>query len=143
MKIKAENALLNRDLQQAHQDEIESKQIIQKTKDLQQLEQQERVTKQALERESIRKRELQRQVDTAQRKVQNLCNQRYDQLIKIEERQQQVDMLLSEKSKLVTQRNELDTLLRDVEQNIQPTQFKNRIGDSNTAAGQDSSSDDI
>jgi type IV secretory pathway component VirB8 len=82
---------------------------------LQQLEQQERVTKQALERESIRKRELQRQVETAQSKVQNLCGQRYDQLIKIEERQQQVEMLLAEKSRLLVQRNELDTLLRDVE----------------------------
>jgi predicted S18 family serine protease len=82
---------------------------------LQQLEQQERVTKQALERESIRRRELQRQVETAQSKVQNLCGQRYDQLIKIEERQQQVEMLLAEKSRLLVQRNELDTLLRDVE----------------------------
>jgi hypothetical protein len=49
-----------------------------------------------------------------------------------------VESLLKEKTKLVRQKDELENLLKDVESNIHPTQFRNRIGE-----GANSSSDDI
>jgi hypothetical protein len=54
-----------------------------------------------------------------------------------------VDMLLSEKTKLIRHKTELENLLRDVESNIQPTQFRNRIGDGQGLIKDDSSSDEL
>jgi len=85
-----------------------------------------------MERDSYRVEETRKELETQKAKVQSLCQQRYQQLLKIEERQQQVELLLAEKGNLIRHRNELLNLLKDVESNIQPTQFKNKVGGSSS-----------
>ena len=49
-------------------------------------------------------------------------------MIQIEDREKQIDDKLKLKAKLIRQKNEIQNLLRAVENNIQPTEFKNKIG---------------
>jgi len=57
-----------------------------------------------------------------------LCDKRFQILIQIEDRVKQIDDKLKLKAKLIRQKNEIQNLLRAVENNIQPTEFKNKIG---------------
>jgi len=48
-----------------------------------------------------------------------------------------VDSLLADKAKMVRHKSELQNLLKDVESNIQPTQFRNKMSSTSSAKGKE------
>ena len=91
-------------------------------------EQQERITKQALEREGIRINEMQRAVESQKVKTAQLCDKRYNSLLAIEDRERLIEDKLKQKAKLIRQKSEIQNLIKAVESNIAPTEFRNQMG---------------
>lgn len=67
------------------------------------------------------------QIENIKLKVQQLAKDRYTKLCKIEERSEEIEGLVTRKLKLIKQKEEMTDLVKSVELNIQPTEFKNLI----------------
>ena len=70
-------------------------------------------------------------------KVKQFAKDRYAKLVKIEERSEVIEGLISKKLKLIKQKEEMVDLVKSVELNIQPTEFKNLVQSSSEAEKDD------
>ena len=66
-------------------------------------------------------------------KVKQFAKDRYAKLVKIEERSEVIEGLIARKLRLIKQKEEMVDLVKSVELNIQPTEFKNLVQSSSEA----------
>ena len=102
----------------------------QRAKELVGYENQQRITMQALDRETAQITKEQGQVDIIKLRTNQLCSERYQNLVKLEEQADQIEELMEEKARLLRQKNELTNLMKTVENNIEPKRFKSAVGKS-------------
>ena len=91
---------------------------------------------QALDRESAQISKDQKQVEIIELRTNQLCQERYQNLIELEEQADEIEEQMEEKARLLKQKNELSNLMKTVENNIEPKRFKAMRG----ANGQNGSS---
>ena len=105
-------------------------------KELQGYEQQQKITMQALDRESSQLSKEQKQVDIIRLRTKQLCQERYLNLVELEEQGDNIENQMEEKARQLKQRHELQNLMKSVEINVEPKRFKAMLGGAN---GQSSS----
>lgn len=104
-------------------------------KELQGYEQQQKITMQALDRESSQLSKEQKQVDIIKLRTKQLCQERYLNLVELEEQGDNIENQMEEKARLLKQKHELSNLMKSVENNVEPKRFKTVLGGAMLAGG--------